>query len=57
MFLRMLRQRDTQYSQPDSQRRINGNARLLEGGNTLNRLLPLFVAWGDNGLCVWQERS
>lgn len=46
MFLRMLGQRDTQYSQFDSERRINGNARLLEGGNTLNRPFPLFVTWG-----------
>lgn len=41
---------DTQYSQPDSPRRINGNARLLQGGNASNSLfLRLLCGEADNG--------
>lgn len=50
--------RDTPYSQFDSRRRINGNARLLEGGNTLNSLfLRLLGGDTDNGPRVWPERG
>lgn len=54
MFPRMPGQRDTQYSQFDSRRRINGNARLLEGGNSLNSLfLRLLHGEADNGPRAW----
>lgn len=54
----MLGQGDTQYSQFDSWKRINGNARLLEGGNSLNSLfLCLLCGEADNGPCVWPEHG